>query len=183
MNTKYQKGKIYTIRCRTDDNLIYVGSTIDYLSSRFYNHKAHCKKKHKVSLYDYIENDDWSNWYIELYEFYPCNNKQELYRREGEVIREIGTINKQIAGRSDADYRKEMKEIIAKKMVSAGKKYRDNNKELINDKNKKWYNENKSSILELRKEKCKCDICGCNVSVGWLREHQKTKKCIEATKL
>jgi hypothetical protein len=24
----------------------------------------------------YIEvNDDWDNWYIELYENYPCNNK------------------------------------------------------------------------------------------------------------
>jgi hypothetical protein len=45
------------------------------------------------SLYYYIENNDWTDWYIELYEKYPCNDRQELHKREGQVIREIGTIN------------------------------------------------------------------------------------------
>ena len=35
----YTKGKIYTIRCKTDDTLIYVGSTIQPLSVRFGGHK------------------------------------------------------------------------------------------------------------------------------------------------
>jgi hypothetical protein len=42
--------------------------------------------------------------YIYIYEDFPCNSKQELNRREGEVIREIGTINKQIAGRTKKEY-------------------------------------------------------------------------------
>jgi len=178
MDMKYLKGKIYTIRKITDDNLIYVGSTIDTLPRRFYSHKSNCKRGYNVSLYNYIENDDWTDWYIELYENHPCNNKQELERREGQVIREIGTINKQIAGRSDAEYRKEMKEVIAKKMVLASKKYRDNNKEVLSKRFKEWYEKNKSLVLEPRKVKCICEICGCNVSSGWLKEHQKTKKCI-----
>ena len=36
----YTKGKIYTIRCRTDDTLIYVGSTIQPLSVRLGGHKV-----------------------------------------------------------------------------------------------------------------------------------------------
>jgi hypothetical protein len=36
------------------------------------------------------------NWYIELFENFPCQNKEQLKRREREVIREIGIINKQI---------------------------------------------------------------------------------------
>ena len=178
MDLKYQKGKIYTIRNKTDDDLIYVGSTIDTLPSRFYNHKADCKRRMNYSLYYYIENNDWTDWYIELYEKYPCNDRQELHKREGQVIREIGTINKCITGRTDAEYRKEMKEIIAKKMVLAGKKYREKNKEVLSDRFKEWYDKNKSLVLEPRKDKCVCDICGCNVSKGWLREHKKTKKCM-----
>ena len=99
----YSKGKIYTIRCRTDDDLIYVGSTIQSLSTRFAKHRSN----EKVSLYKYINencNGDWSNWYIELYELCSCNSKMELEKREGEIQREIATINKCIAGRTHREY-------------------------------------------------------------------------------
>ena len=36
---------------------------------------------------------DWTEWYIELYENYPCANIEEILKRENEVIREIGTLN------------------------------------------------------------------------------------------
>ena len=36
---KYHNGKIYTIRCRDDDTLIYVGSSCLPLHKRFYEHK------------------------------------------------------------------------------------------------------------------------------------------------
>ena len=35
----YKQGKIYTIRCKTDDTLIYVGSTIEPLCKRMSKHK------------------------------------------------------------------------------------------------------------------------------------------------
>ena len=111
----YQNGKIYTVRCRTDDSLIYVGSTAEErLSARFAKHK--CGKTCK--LYKYITQNcdgDWSNWYIELYELYPCNLKIELEKREGEIQREIATINKVIAGRTDKEYYQENKENIIEK--------------------------------------------------------------------
>ncbi len=72
----YSKGKIYTIKNKNDENLIYVGSSIEeYLSKRFQKHKSHkC-----CSLYMYINepnnNTTWDDWYNELYEEYRCENK------------------------------------------------------------------------------------------------------------
>ena len=38
-DNKYNTGKIYTIRNKNDDNLIYVASTIQPLHKRFFEHK------------------------------------------------------------------------------------------------------------------------------------------------
>ena len=113
IDERYKRGKIYTIRCRYDDTLIYVGSTIDTLAKRMGGHK---NKSTKViyPLYKKI-NNDWDNWFIELYENYPCNNKQELLKREGEVTRQIGNLNKQIASRTKSQYYEDNKETLYEK--------------------------------------------------------------------
>lgn len=41
-------------------------------------------------------NGKWENWYIELYELYPCGSREELGKREGEVIRLISNLNKKL---------------------------------------------------------------------------------------
>ncbi len=46
------------------------------------------------------ESNNINDWYIELYEDYPTTNKEKLLKRESELIREIGTLNKIIAGRT-----------------------------------------------------------------------------------
>ena len=99
----YSKSKIYTIRCKTDESLIYVGSTIQLLCQRLAKHKYKSKTHPQYTLYNEI-NNNWDEWYIELYENYPCSNKEELLKREGEVIREIGTLNNKIAGRTTKTY-------------------------------------------------------------------------------
>ena len=74
----YQKGKIYTIRCRTDDTLIYVGSTIQSLAVRWGGHKIHSRKEININSLIYTKiNNKWDNWYIELYELYPCSCRNE----------------------------------------------------------------------------------------------------------
>lgn len=50
------------------------------------------------------------NFYIELIEQCPCNSKEELRSVEGKHIREIGTLNKQIAGRTQKEYYEDNKE-------------------------------------------------------------------------
>ena len=142
IDLRYQRGKIYTIRCYDDETLIYVGSTIETLSARMSKHRSH-----KCSLYKYV-NGNWKNWYIELYEEYPCNNKQLLEKREGEVIRLIGNINKRIEGRTDKERRNDNKEQILEKE----KKYRNDNKDKILEKAKQYRNDNKEKIKEQRKE-------------------------------
>jgi hypothetical protein len=90
----YARGKIYTIRCRTDQTLIYVGSTTQALSQRISEHRTDSKRKNYMILYDKIEEfGGWSNWYIELYEDFPCNSLEQLLKREGEIIRMISTLN------------------------------------------------------------------------------------------
>ena len=54
-----------------------------------------CLGKHK----DIVK--DINDWNIRLYEKYSCNNLEELHNREGEVIKEIGTLNTIISGKNN----------------------------------------------------------------------------------
>jgi len=116
----YQNGKIYTIRSRTDNSLIYVGSTTQTLAQRLGQHKSKSYKDSR-NLYKII-NNEWEKWYIELYEECPCENKEQLCKKEGEVIREIGTINKCIAGRTRKEYYQDNFEKIALRQKEYDKK-------------------------------------------------------------
>ena len=51
----YSQGKIYTIRCRNDPALIYVGSTIQPLSKRLGEHKRHSKNTQNIQIINYIQ--------------------------------------------------------------------------------------------------------------------------------
>ncbi len=123
----FSTGKIYTIRNKNDETLIFVGSTIQSLSQRLSNHKRDWKKGLKISLYNHIE--DWNDWYIDLYCKYPCNDREELEQKEGEIIRLIGNINKNIMGRSQEE-RKEIRK-------ESTKKYYEKHKVEIKEKAKK----------------------------------------------
>lgn len=135
----YSNGKIYTIRFANDDRLVYVGSTIQSLSKRLYDHKTHSSS----SVFQFVEQDidqNWDNCYIELYELYPCETKDQLCKREGEIIRKFKNdstflvINLEIAGRTRKEYYME-------------------NKQKILDKAKMFYQANKESILTYSKIK------------------------------
>jgi hypothetical protein len=183
----YSKGKIYTIRNRDDYTKIYVGSTIQTLAVRFGGHKRRSNDNKKNHYKLYVEvNNNWSNWYIELYEEYPCNNKEELLKKEGEVIRLIGTLNTVIPGRTDKEYREDTKEIkreydllyrtINKDKRNAKKKeYYENNKDLLNSKRRDNYYKNIEKNLEKNKEKIMCD-CGCEITKINLKRHLQSKK-------
>ena len=74
----YDNGKIYSIRSYSRPDLVYIGSTTEQLSKRFYQHK---KPSNKVKSSKKII--DLGDAYIELIENYSCNSKEELHRREG----------------------------------------------------------------------------------------------------
>lgn len=142
----YGKGKIYTIRCRTDDTLIYVGSTIQQLSVRWGKHKVDSRRElHKNSLIYKTINDEWWNWYIELYELCPCNCKEELERKEGEIIRKIGTLNAQIQGRTQKEYYNDNKD----KLLENKKEYYEINKEKKKEYQKAYYEKSKIKNIDI----------------------------------
>jgi hypothetical protein len=146
-NNRYKNGKIYTIRYRGDDSLIYVGSTCLPLHQRFYTHKNSCFNKngkdYNIHFYKAIrETNNINDWYIELYENYECDNKEQLLKREGEIIRQIGTLNKTISGRTDKEYYIDNKD----KILQERKEYYDVNEEKIKEYTKSNYHINKKDI-------------------------------------
>ena len=61
--TDYSKGQIYTIRNRDDNTLIYVGSTVQPLHKRFYQHKSDSKTERCMNMKLYVTvNNNWQNW-------------------------------------------------------------------------------------------------------------------------
>ena len=143
MSDKYKNGKIYTIRCKNDNTFIYVGSTVQPLFKRWHQHKKilnnEKRKEYNIFLYQKIRETNLENWYIELYEEFSCESKEQLNKREGEVIREIGTLNKRIEGRTQKEYREDNKEKILQSM----KEYREKNKEKKKEYIKEYYKDNK----------------------------------------
>ena len=148
----YASGKIYTIRCRTDDTMIYVGSTIQPLAKRWGGHKVRSKEERgKNRLIYKTINNDWENWYIELHILYPCNSKEELLQKEGEVIREMGTLNVVINGRTCKEWNDDNKEYQKQKK----KEYRENpeNREYLLQQKKEYYEKVKNTEAYINKSK------------------------------
>ena len=204
---KYKNSKIYTIRCKIDNNLIYVGSTIQPLYKRWYEHKRKYNNEnineYNKLLYIKIRELGIDLFYIELYEELNCENHEQLLKREGEVIRNIGTLNKIISGRTTKEYYQEnkdnKKEYVKKyreenkdkikeykdenkdKIKKRTEEYRNENKDKIKkyreenkDKMKKYREENKDKIKKNREEKITCDCGGC-VSKSHISRHYKSK--------
>lgn len=133
----YSKAKIYAIRA-PGTNRVYIGATTKpLLSQRMAEHRNHCKrwkegKERKTTSADILE---YEGAYIELVEEFPCDNKDQLNRREGEIIRQTANcVNQCITGRTVAEY-------IAE------------NKEARNQKSRDWYYANREKINAAKRAK------------------------------
>ena len=141
----YQKAKIYKLYSVSNEELVYYGSTTQRLSQRLGEHNKNFKNNLKVKSNLVIEAGDYK---IELIENYPCNNKQELLKKESEYIRNNVCVNKSIPDRTLKEWIEDNKEKLAEKR----KEYYENNKEKINEKNRVYYEDNKEKIVERMKE-------------------------------
>lgn len=106
----YQNGKIYKIWSSYTD-YIYIGSTTLLLSQRLTKHKNNYKK-YKNNTYCYTSSFDileYGDAKIELIENYACNNKEQLCKKEGEIIRQNKDIcvNIRIEGRTRQEWCKD----------------------------------------------------------------------------
>jgi hypothetical protein len=157
----YQNGKIYSIRSPNTEKY-YIGSTIQNLSMRMALHRT---LKNPTSSKEIINS---GGAYIELIENFPCNNKEELLKREGELIRQFkdNIVNKGIAGRTKKEYMKE---------------YNEDNKEQINIYQKKYFEDNKDKIKINKSKKINC-ACGSSINTSNKSYHEKSKKHLEKIK-
>ena len=144
---KYQDGKIYKIlNSETDD--VYFGSTTQKLSKRMTNHRTQAKSGKTHLLYQKMREIGDDKFYIELVEYFPCENLEQLNKREGEWIRASATLNEKVAGRTKQEYDNETRDIKNKK---AQDHYQEN-KERILQKQRESYIENKDRINERHKQ-------------------------------
>ncbi len=87
----YANSKIYSIRCYNDTSLVYVGSTTQKLSKRWGDHKHDWRTGNHFPFHKVIT--DINDWYIQLEEECPCENNEQLLKKEYEMIRKISTLN------------------------------------------------------------------------------------------
>ena len=163
----YNNGKIYSIRSHQTDQ-IYIGSTTQPLCKRLYGHRqkyklykntGNCGRSYMTS-FEILQYDDH---YIELIEECPCDTRQQLCRREGQIIRASECVNKHIAGRTKKQYQQDNKDKICEykkqyyqdnkdELLVKNKQYREGNKEKINAKKKQYYEDNKDELLVKKKQ-------------------------------
>ena len=107
MSQDCSKGIIYKITNDYNDD-IYIGSTCDTLGRRFARHKSdfinnnyNCRSR---KLYKLMDEIGFERFLIQKICDYPCENKLELKQGEGKYIREMGTLNMKVAGRTKKEH-------------------------------------------------------------------------------
>ena len=168
---KYNHSKIYKISSNLTDK-IYVGSTTQTLAQRLSKHTSDYRQYVRtnnvyVSSFEIIKLGDS---YITLIEENNFNNRQQLFRREGEIMKlNTNVVNNNISGRTQAEYKVDNKEYILQ--------YSQGNKQVILAKQKQYYINNKQLILEKNKQTFTC-ICGVIIRTSDKLKHMKTNKHI-----
>lgn len=198
----YSTGKIYKI-INPQNEVVYIGSTVDKLCRRFAKHK-HRGNGNKIVLL----------------ELCPCNSREELCMREQEHIElHENLLNDRRAFNSEEYYKKHYKEYHKEynekwrinnkeKVKEHEKKWRENNiekmkeyykvyyeenKNEISEKTKKWNDNNKEKVKEYNKKyrqnnidklnenqkiKILC-VCGCQIRKSNITTHKKSQKHIK----
>jgi hypothetical protein len=171
---RYQRGKIYQIIVLHEDykDDLYVGSTIcPKLSTRFGQHKIEAEKDEPTKkLHVLMKTIGMRFFKIVLIEDWPCDNKQELLKREQyhmnlwkptlNMIRSYSTEDERTEYLKD--YREENKVSISARMkdwyekntvaIKAQKKaYREENKIAISAHQKHYARENKDAVIASQK--------------------------------
>jgi adenylate kinase family enzyme len=128
---KYQKGKIYKIT-DTSYSKCYIGSTTESLAQRMARHrKIYGLERRQCSAALLFDEFGVENCKIELVEEFPCENREQLRKREGFHIQDTVCVNKNFAGRSRSEYC-------------------EANKDQINKNRREYYHANKEALTQRR---------------------------------
>lgn len=175
----YQLGKIYKI---VGNGLVYVGSTCEpTLARRLAGHVSGYKEFVKgrgkyVSSYKIIESGDYE---IVLIENYPCENKDELHKRERFHKETITCVNIVSPFGMDMDkYTETNRKYNASRKVEK-QQWNEKNKhtpkmiESNHRRTKKYHESHKEQIKARRCKLCTCE-CGGEFQYGSKARHAKT---------
>ena len=158
MMLKYNNGKIYKLIPRVEnvENEIYIGSTTkEYLFQRLDGHRQDYRNwksgvsKNYMTSFILFEKYGMGNVKIVLVENVNCNSKDELIEHEAFYIRNTKCVNKVIPNRTRQEYKRTNKEEI----ILKDKVYRENNRDVINEKKRKYYLENKERLCLKERER------------------------------
>ena len=151
----YKYGKIYKIEDNTNGN-IYIGSTCcRLLCQRLRKHVSDykCYLNGKTGLYttsfEILKNNDY---FIELIEKVPCDSRDELTKREGHYIRILKCVNKCVPGRTRKEWGKKYYEDNKEIILKYQKEYREEHKEERKEYQKEYYEDNKEEKKLKQKE-------------------------------
>jgi hypothetical protein len=164
----YSKSKVYCIYSPSHlEDGEYIGSTICSLSKRMNQHRIDYNlsikdgrrfhtKSHLILQYEDAR--------IELIEECPCENREQLLKKEGEYIRSSSNcVNKQILGRTKDEWYIDNRESIIDRVktnyynnretkLDNVRVYASKNKEKISEYQKEYFQKNKDTIREYKKE-------------------------------
>lgn len=170
----YSKTIIYKIVCEDIPEYVYVGHTTNF-TQRKKEHKSNVALNKPSKIYQIInENKGWDNWKMIEIEKYPCNDSNEARAREQHFIDEYkSNLNSHNASITKEDAKIQKSEY--------NKIYRETQGEELLKKKREYYEQNKESITEKRKEKMTCD-CGSSFSVNYKARHYKSIKHLEYLK-
>jgi hypothetical protein len=146
----YQKSKIYKL-WSPSKNLIYYGSTTETTSRRLSKHLTDYNRYNNKTTTRYVNSFkilECPDYKIELVEDYPCNNRQQLCKKEGEYIKANECVNKCVAGRTAEEYCEDN----ADKINTRRRIWREKNADKVNERHKKWCDENIDKVKENAKK-------------------------------
>lgn len=167
----YCNTKIYQI-VDLDTKDTYIGHTIQTLGQRLAghvkDHQAWKNGRHNyVTSFPIIERGHYA---ISLIEDYPCENVDQARLRERFYIENTACVNRNIPGRSRAQYREENRETILQKHRA----YNDANHDVILQKHRAYNDANRERIYEKKREKHECP-CGGHYTMNNRHTHIKSK--------
>lgn len=176
MVVDYTKGKIYQI-VSSQTNEVYVGSTCETLSVRMAKHRCACKRYQKgmeeyVSSYELIRYDDAR---IELLSDFPCERREQLLAEEGKYIKQLGALNRCVAGRTKKQYYTDNCDKIREQQ----RQYYAVNNDKILEQRKQYYADNTDKIREQKKQyRIQTNTCECGgrYTNANKTQHMNTKK-------
>jgi len=184
--TKYDIYLIWGKDC--DGNILrYYGSTANFIKRKSQhktnyerwvkNGRPNIKRCASVLI---LDNGDWKMEKIDEIE----GERWEAKKKEGEYQKNNDCVNFKIASRTVKEYRDDNKDVISEKAKQyyinnkdKKKQYQIDNKDKLAEYLKQYYIDNKNKLLEKKKEKIICE-CGTESTKNSISQHRKTKKHI-----